>query len=134
MTRWLGIGCAAGLLWGLLGVGRALAQLDPLDYKPGDEHRSTGNLRPDARTGAGAIQGSERSIYRRPSSGTRTYYQPYGSYPYGYNPYGYSPYGYNPYGYGAPAYRGYPYYYPPVVVPAGQVYGPAAVQRFMLGR
>ena len=116
---------AAGVVGDLLAANPVFPQ--------GDARRSMGNLRPKQPTpnsrppAAQSHRGqSHHAPYHRPG-----YYRPsYGGVyrdPYQYDPYGYDygPYDY-PYHYPYP-----PYYIAPLYIPAEELYGPQAVNRFM---
>ncbi len=113
--------------------------------------RSNGSLRPDSYTAGRAVQGSRNhgthgnqpgAAIQQPHGGGHDAHQGrqghgavhnHGQFGngggYGYQPY-YNPY-YRPY-YRYPTYYSRPYYYtPPVFIPAGQLFGPAAMRRFM---
>ncbi len=110
--------------------------------------RSNGSLRPDSYTAGRAVQGSRNNgphgnhpgaATQQGHGGGHVDHQGHGGVHnhghfghgqgYGYQPY-YNPY-YRPY-YRYPTYYSRPYYYaPPVFIPAGQLFGPAAMQRFM---
>lgn len=111
--------------------------------------RSNGSLRPDSYTAGRAVQGSRNTVPRANNSGV-VFQQPHGGGHVGHqghggngghggfhnhghfgHGYGYQPY-YNPYY--RPYYYSRPYYYAaPVFIPAGQLFGPAASQRFLRG-
>ena len=118
-------GSVIGLVVVAMAASDAIAQNLPTDYR-----RSMGNLRPDHRTAAPAVQGSPPPVRTRrmPTVVVQPYYtQPYVQQYYG---------GYTcPHYYGHRHYRPYryrrPMYYGPVFVPAQALYGPQAVMRFM---
>jgi len=128
------------LAFGVLAAGVLIA-VEALAADPADDYRrSMGNLRPDSRTAAPAIQGSPpprssgsaQRVVPAPSYGYPTYHPGYSPY---YPGYSYPSYGYYPnysryYRYPRVYYRGY-LYPPPVYLPAERLYGPQAVRRFM---
>ena len=127
----------------VLAAGVVLGDTARAQDEPDDTRRSMGNLRPDHRTAAPAIQGSPPprvGIRRRPVPylPPPNYVVPYPGYGPGYwydEPYyppgyGYDPYLPYPYPYPPPYYWG-PRYIPPVFIPAERLFGPEAMKRFM---
>ena len=112
--------------------------------------RSNGSLRPDSYTAGRAVQGSRNGGTRGNHPGMARQQRHQGGHVdrhghggvhnqghfgqgqgYGYQPY-YNPY-YQPYYRYPTYYYSRPYYLPPAFIPAGQLFGPAAMRRFMGG-
>jgi len=145
MRRSLGV-----FFLGILLLAGGWADLALGQQRPDDFRRSMGNLRPDSRTAAAAIQGSPPpQSAPAPALPEITPEDGHGGHPgrpghahgggwgrpdygygygYGYDPY--APYGYPAHPYYPPSYWVYPYP-PPLYLPGEAIYGPEAVKRFM---